>query len=162
MSLAAADVSECYVMPGECQASAGPLRLLTILGSCVAVCLYDPVRGVGGLNHFLLPGMAPVTEPNPLRWGQPSVTALFERVLALGANARFLEAKLFGGAQIGQRPRAASFCIGDRNVDFARAELQRRGVVIRNQSVGGNRGRKIIMETHTGVVWVKELASGVG
>lgn len=151
-------IQERYVLPGESQASATPLRLLTILGSCVSVCLFDPVRGVGGLNHFLLPGLPPAKEQEPLRWGAAAIASLFEQVLELGANEHFLEAKLFGGAQIGPRPASASFCIGDRNIEFAREELARRRVVIRNQSVGGGRGRKIVLETHTGVVWLKELA----
>lgn len=162
MSLTEVDVRQLYVMPGECQVSAEPVRLLTILGSCVAVCLYDPVRGVGGLNHFLLPGDAPASEPESLRWGKQAMDALFRQVLSLGARERFLEAKLFGGAQIGQQSVSHQFRIGDRNVEFARAELARCGVVIKSESVGGNRGRKIIMETWTGIVWVKELASGVG
>lgn len=162
MTLTDADVGQLYVMPGECQVSAEPVRLLTILGSCVAVCLYDPVRGVGGLNHFLLPGDAPVAEQEPLRWGRQAMDELFRQAMSLGASERFLEAKLFGGAQIGQQSVPHQFRIGDRNVDYARQELARRGVAIRSESVGGSRGRKVIMETWTGTVWVKELASGVG
>lgn len=162
MTLTEADVGQLYVMPGECQMSAEPVRLLTILGSCVAVCLYDPVRGVGGLNHFLLPGDAPVAEQEPLRWGQQAMDELFRQAMSLGASERFLEAKLFGGAQIGQQSVPRQFRIGERNVDYARQELARRGVAIKSESVGGSRGRKVIMETWTGTVWVKELASGVG
>lgn len=162
MSLTEVDVRQLYVMPGECQVSAEPVRLLTILGSCVAVCLYDPVRGVGGLNHFLLPGDAADAEQEPLRWGRQAIDALFRQVLLSGASERFLEAKLFGGAQIGQQSVPHQFRIGERNVDYARQELARCGVAIKSESVGGSRGRKIIMETWTGTVWVKELASGVG
>lgn len=161
MTMAATDIGQAYVMPGECRASAEPVRLLTILGSCVAVCLHDPVRSIGGLNHFLLPGDAPGTERELFRWGAPAMAALFDQLTVLGASERFLEAKLFGGAQISQRPVPGTFRVGDRNIEFARMYLKSRGIPIRSESVGGNCGRKIIMETHTGVVWVKELTRSV-
>ncbi|MFP5465585.1 MAG: chemotaxis protein CheD, partial [Gammaproteobacteria bacterium] len=93
-----AEVRQVYVLPGDVKATAAPTRYVTILGSCVAVCLYDPVRRVGGINHFLLPGTPPAGEREPLRWGEASIAALFEQVLGFGANQRFLQAKIFGGA----------------------------------------------------------------
>ena len=152
-----AEVRQLYVLPGDVKASAAPTRYVTILGSCVAVCLYDPVRRIGGINHFLLPGPPPPGEREPLRWGEASIAALFEQVLSLGASARFLQAKIFGGAQISPREVPGQFRIGERNVELALAEIKRRSVELRNQSVGGHTGLKIAFESHTGTVWVKEL-----
>lgn len=156
-----ADVRQVYVLPGEVKASTAPTRFVTILGSCVAVCLYDPVRRVGGINHFLLPGPPPEGEREPLRWGEASIKALFEQVLGLGASTRFLQAKIFGGAQISTRDVPGQFRIGERNVELALAEVGRRGVELRNKSVGGHTGLKIAFESHTGMVWVKELSRTV-
>lgn len=151
------DMQQVYVLPGEVRATAAPTRFVTILGSCVAVCLYDPVRRVGGINHFLLPGTPPAGEREPLRWGEASIAALFEQVISYGANAGFLQAKIFGGAQISPRDVPGQFRIGERNVELALREIRRRGVELRNRSVGGHTGLKIAFESHTGTVWVKEL-----
>lgn len=148
---------QVYVMPGEVRASAEPVRFLTILGSCVAICLHDPVTGIGGINHFLLPGEAPASNRDPLRWGRESIDRLFAEVMALGVDMRSLQAKLFGGAQITQRHVAGSFRIGERNVEYALAELGRRGITVVSRSVGGEAGRKIMFDSSSGVVWVKEL-----
>ena len=147
-----------YVLPGQLFASAEPTRYVTVLGSCVAVCLYDTVRGVGGINHYLLPGN-PVNpaEREPLRWGVPSIAALLERVLAEGARRASLQAKVFGGAQITARDVPSQMRIGERNVDTALEELRRLQIPVMNQSLGGAAGRKVIFESHTGMVWAKTL-----
>jgi chemotaxis receptor (MCP) glutamine deamidase CheD len=152
------ETRQVYVLPGEVRSAATPTRFVTILGSCVAICLYDPVRHLGGINHFLLPGEAPPSEREPLRWGTPSIAMLYEQVVNLGANRRFLQAKVFGGAQISQRDVPGQFRIGDRNIAQAIEELARLGVELRNRRVGGNTGLKIVFESHTGTVWVKELS----
>lgn len=147
-----------YVLPGQVFASAAPTRYVTVLGSCVAVCLFDPVREVGGLNHFLLPGLPQKPdEAEPLRWGVPSIVRLLEQVLAVGAQRGALQAKVFGGAQITARAVPEPMRIGQRNIETALAELDRLRIAVVNQSLGGALGRKIIFESHTGMVWAKEL-----
>jgi len=152
-----ADVHDVYVLPGEVRTAAEPTRFLTVLGSCVAICLYDLDKRVGGINHFLLPGAVPDGERERCRWSEASIDELFEQVQSAGARARRLQAKVFGGAQITTRQIPGSFRIGDRNVEMALAALQRRRVELVNSSVGGNAGRKIIFEVHTGIVWMKDL-----
>lgn len=151
-------VGQAYVLPGEVHATAVPVRYTTILGSCIAICLYDTSRGVAGINHFLLPGHPPGGDREPLRWADASIDELFRRVLALGGDTRQLRAKVFGGAQISTRPVPGSFRIGERNTQDALAALAARDVPVVSHSVGGSLGRKIVFETHTGMVWVKELA----
>jgi len=151
-------VRDVYVLPGEVRHANTPTRFLTVLGSCVAVCLYDRIHGIGGLNHYLLPGIPPPGEKDLTRWSASAIDTLFEKVLAAGAKKDCMEAKVFGGARISARDVPDAMRIGDRNVDEAIVALRKRGVEIVNRSTGGNVGRKIIFESHTGVVWVKDLA----
>lgn len=148
---------DVYVLPGEVSVATAPTRFLTVLGSCVAICLYDKVRGVGGINHFLLPGSPPNTERDVTRWSSAACDALFDRVANAGAKAAFLEAKVFGGARISARDVPDPMRIGERNIEAAFAALLRRGITVSNSNTGGHCGRKIIFESHTGVVWVKDL-----
>lgn len=152
-----------YVLPGQVFASAEPTRFTTILGSCVAVCLYDAGRGIGGLNHYLLPG-APVNpqEREPLRWGEPSIARLLELMLAAGARRACLQAKVFGGAQISARSVPDAMRIGERNIETAIAALARLQIPIMNQSLGGAAGRKIIFDSDTGMVWARILGRADG
>lgn len=156
-----------YVLPGQVFAAAEPTRYVTVLGSCVAVCLYDSARGVGGLNHFLLPGNpANPDDREPLRWGIPSIARLLDLVLASGARRGSLQAKVFGGAQITARNVPEQLRIGERNVETALAELRRLNIPVVNQSLGGAAGRKLIFDSHTGMAWAKVLgrqeAGGAG
>lgn len=153
-----AGLRPCYVLPGQVFASAEPTRFTTILGSCVAVCLYDAGRGIGGLNHYLLPG-TPVNpeEREPLRWGEPSIARLMDLVLAAGARRACLQAKVFGGAQISARNVPDAMRIGERNIETALDALLRLKIPIMNQSLGGAAGRKIIFDSHSGMVWAKLL-----
>ena len=73
--------------------------LTTILGSCVAACIYDPARGVGGLNHFLLPGADPRDRQN-IKYGAYAMEQLINAVVRRGAQRGGLQAKLFGGASV--------------------------------------------------------------
>lgn len=153
----ASTVQDVYVLPGEVRVSNEPTRFLTILGSCVAICIYDDVHGVGGINHFLLPGQPQPGDREPLRWSVTSTTALVERMRDVGAMPSCMKAKLFGGASIGGRPAMESMRIGDRNAESARQELFRLRIPVEIEDTGGPSGRKIIFESRTGLVWVKKL-----
>lgn len=147
-----------YVLPGQLFVAVAPTRFVTVLGSCVSVCLYDSDRGIGGLNHFLLPGQPGGSqEEEPQRWGVTAIAALVEALLDAGARRAFLQAKVFGGAQISAREVPAVLRIGDRNVETAMAELRRHRIPVMNQSLGGSAGRKLIFDSHTGMAWAKEL-----
>lgn len=146
-----------YVLPGQLFVTGVPTRYSTVLGSCVAACLYDVHAGVGGLNHFLLPGTPGPKEKEPLRWSGPAMSSLLAALLEAGAHRRRVQAKVFGGAEIGVRPVPEKLRVGARNVDAALAELERLRIPVMNRSLGGAAGRKIIFESHTGMVWEKLL-----
>lgn len=110
----------------------------TILGSCVATCLCDPVAGVGGMNHFLLPEGGP-GQGELLRYGPQAMELLINALLKLGASKTRLQAKLFGGAQMHDGLQD----IGRANAAFARAFLQTEGITLISESLGGRQGRRV-------------------
>src|SRR5260370_577160 len=85
------DRSSVYLHPGQMFASTEPCVVTTILGSCVAICLWDPSTGVGGANHYLLPYQVREGQSSA-RFGNVAVRGLIEKVLALGAVTRNLQA----------------------------------------------------------------------
>ena len=112
--------------------------LSTILGSCVAACLRDPVARVGGMNHFLLPGDED-EQSESLKYGVNSMELLINGLLRLGASRGRLEAKLFGGAQVVRNLSD----IGAKNAEFALRFLKAEGIACVGQSMGGDRARRV-------------------
>ncbi|MBI5496345.1 MAG: chemotaxis protein CheD [Deltaproteobacteria bacterium] len=133
-----------------------PCSITTILGSCAAVCLFDPRTRTGGMNHFLLP-RGGARQFEPARYGDVAVELLLRQVLAAGANAGALQAKLFGGAHVLSTEPAKAEDLGTQNTDAARAELARLKVPVVAHDVGGRRGRKLVFSTDDGRAWVKLL-----
>jgi chemotaxis protein CheD len=147
---------ERYLHPGEIHASGHPARVTTILGSCVAVCLFDARRHVAGLNHFLLPS-APAASATSIRYGDVAIGVLIRRVLNLGATREGLTAKIFGGANVLHAFAEGSRHIGLANVDVARELLERNGIPLVAEDVGGTRGRKLVFSLPDGAAWVKGI-----
>ena len=136
------------VILGKYRISDDPQEAITtVLGSCVAVCLFDQERGIGGMNHFLLPeGRSGDLEE--VVFGLQAMELLINAMLKQGAQKYHMQAKLFGGAQmIGGLSN-----IGERNVAFAREFLKDENFPVVAESVGGTMGRKIMFIPTTGVV----------
>jgi chemotaxis protein CheD len=149
------EAKRVYLPPGQILVSTEPLQVTTILGSCVAVCLWDPELRLGGINHFLLPQTQ--GEPSP-RFGETSTRVLVERVLAFGARPERLVAKVFGGASVLAGFRDGAGSLGERNAEAACAILAGCGVPVVGGDVGGRQGRKLVFDLRTGNVWVKPIA----
>jgi chemotaxis protein CheD len=118
--------------------------LTTILGSCVSACLRDPVVGVGGMNHFLLPGDNGNSGhtgrgASALRYGVHAMELLVNGLLQRGAQRSRLEAKLFGGA----RMMKGLTDVGELNASFAERFLQDEGIALVGGSLRGAQGRRI-------------------
>lgn len=127
------------VIQGEYIISSDPQDVLsTILGSCVAAFLRDPVAGVGGLNHFLLPGNDP-NDRNAMKYGLNAMELLINSLIRSGARRDRLEGKLFGGGRM--VPGLTD--IGAANGRFAEEFLRREGIRYLGGSLGGDHGRKI-------------------
>ncbi|SFR43938.1 chemotaxis protein CheD [Yoonia tamlensis] len=134
------------VIQGDFVVSADPHVILsTVLGSCVAVCLFDPFARVGGMNHFLL-ASSTGSQSNDLRYGVNAMELLINRVLHAGGDRASLQAKVFGGA----RMTAHAAAIGRNNADFALDFLHREGIACVSQSLGGDQARRVQFTPTTG------------
>ena len=129
-----------YLYPGDWLASADPLVVSTVLGSCVAVCLWDRETQSGGLNHFVLPYASQV-DGAPCRFGPSAMEVLLAKVLALGCERRNLTARMFGGASQ-FAPTSERVPIGAQNVAVATRFLEEAGLPLVESQVGGTRGRR--------------------
>jgi chemotaxis protein CheD len=133
-------VKTIHVIQGEHKISRdSDVCLVTILGSCVAACIRDPVAGIGGMNHFLLPGGDGTKASDAERHGVHQMELLVNALLAQGASRRRLEAKLFGGA----KTIAGRADVGSMNADFAANFLRREQIAMVGECLRGNLGRRV-------------------
>jgi chemotaxis protein CheD len=142
-------------MPGNIFAHRNEYTVTTVLGSCVSVCLWDPVRKLGGINHFMLPLWNGDGLASP-RYGNIAISKLIERMLELGADRNNLKAKVFGGGDV-LKVTSAFMNIGARNVVLAQDVLRDEKIPIISADTGGQNGRKLLFNTHSGIVLVKLL-----
>jgi len=144
-----------YLQPGQLLVSALPAAVTTILGSCIAVCLWEPHRGIGGMNHFMLP-MNSGSMAASARFGPTAMEQLVEKMRDAGARLPLLRAKVFGGACMFAEMQTSAH-LGQKNADVALDFLKRRGIEIVQTDVGGNHGRKLIFHTDEGTTWLTSI-----
>ncbi|MFN0218400.1 MAG: chemotaxis protein CheD [Hyphomicrobium sp.] len=139
-----------WVCQGDYYVSSSPYEVLsTVLGSCIAVCMRDPVVGCGGMNHFLLPTSARINDGGSsvaLRYGSYSIERLTNALIARGAVRERLEVKVFGGANI--MSGGANF--GHANADFVESYLKREGLKVLARSLRGTQPRRLRFHPVTG------------
>ncbi|WP_341911992.1 chemoreceptor glutamine deamidase CheD [Ferrovibrio terrae] len=132
--------------------------LATVLGSCVAACIRDPVAAVGGMNHFLLPDKGGDNNPDlpfsaSLRYGSYSMEQLINGILGAGGRRERLEVKIFGGANVLAGLRG----IGHQNAEFVERYLKAEGFKIMGADLRGTLPRKVQYFPTTGVVRMKQI-----
>lgn len=145
-----------HLYPGQIFTSAESTLVSTILGSCVAVCLWDRERAVGGMNHYLLPHN-PIPSRADARYGDSAMTRLVEAVVERGASLQHVVAKIVGGACVLAQLEGAGSSIGEQNVIVARNFLSELGIPIAAEQTGGRRGRKLFFHTGSGSAYVKDI-----
>lgn len=123
------------------------IGMTTVLGSCVAACVWDPIAKIGGMNHFLLPGATENADAN-LSHGAFAMEQLINELLRCGAGRSQLRAKLFGGANVID----SSYGIGNANAQFAQSYLLSAGIPIDSTSLGGDRARRVRFAPRDGAV----------
>lgn len=133
--------------------------LATLLGSCVAVCLFDPVLKIGGMNHFMLPSGKPGgnTEHDALLRGDYSMEVLVNALLGRGAQKKRLVAKAFGGGRVIASIKTS---IGENNIRFTREWLEREDIPLLCHDFGGPWPRKVLFEPGSGTAWCKRILNG--
>lgn len=130
------------VMQGEVRVSTDSrVELHTVLGSCVAACLFDPVAGVGGMNHFLLaePPSSHAPGAVDVHYGVYLMEMLINEMLAWGAIKTRMKAHLYGGANL----RTGMKAIGTANADFARSFLDSERIALMRFDLGGAQARRV-------------------
>ncbi len=140
-----------------------PATLVALaLGSCVAIALYDPQAKIGGMAHVLLPSAAMGRDQGqPGRFAQTAVPTLLERLIARGARAPAITARLVGGASMfTSLAPPGTIQMGDRNVVAAREALHRNGIRLVGEAVGGDFGRTAEFDVETGRIRVASYLRG--
>jgi chemotaxis protein CheD len=145
------------ILPGELYVSSHGEMVVTVLGSCVAACIRDRVRGIGGMNHFMLPEASSSSnhwaDALETRYGNWAMEYLINEILKMGGMKRDLEVKVFGGGQILENMTD----VGGRNVAFVREYLAREEIPIAAEDLGGVTPRKVLYYSDTGNCRVRRL-----
>lgn len=142
----ASPATNITVMQGQIEISSNPRAVLsTILGSCVATCMWDPHAGIGGMNHFLLAQGGGKTD---VKYGAYAMEMLINRLLRAGAQRNALQCKLFGGAALS----GFGGDIGHKNAQFARNFVADEGIICIAESLEGNKPRRLRFSPTTGKV----------
>lgn len=143
------------IIAGEYFATTKPTRISTLLGSCVAACLYDPVARIGGMNHFLLPYHTG-DEGESARYGLNAMELLINEIMKLGGDRRRLQAKVFGGGNV-LRMESSRVNVGERNSRFVVEFLETERIPLIGQRLGGERPLRVHFLSATGQAFVKAL-----
>lgn len=142
---------------GEYHASSDPSVIHTVLGSCVAVCLFDPENRIGGMNHILLPGKADLKHFDvSARYGINAMELLINGIMAIGGDRNRLVAKVFGGGQIIYSISRENG-VGEKNILFALEFLKKERIRVISEDIGGIESRNIYFHTDTGDVFLKRV-----
>ena len=146
------------ILPGEFFVSREPMVVYTVLGSCISACVRDPVAGVGGMNHFMLP--APKEHQSGDAWGGEStrygsfaMEQLINEILKRGGMKRRLEVKLFGAGRIYD----GNIDVGARNTEWVLQYLKTEGYTLAKSDLGDVFPRKVYYFTDSGRVLMKKL-----
>ena len=140
---------------GEYYASRNPIVIYTLLGSCVAVCLFDPVRRIGGMNHILMPGKADMKYFDAsARYGINAMELLINRIMNLGGSRRRIVAKVFGGART-LPTISEDVSMGKKNIEFVVEFLKNETIRIVGKDMGGTQSRRVYFHADTGEVFLK-------
>jgi chemotaxis receptor (MCP) glutamine deamidase CheD len=146
---------EHTIVLGDVLATRGPARLKTLLGSCVSACIFDPKTGVGGMNHFSLPGVS--DEGVSARYGAHAMELLVTAVMKKGGDRNRLRAKVFGGGKV-LNLQSEHLNVGAKNAEFVIKYLEAESIPVDGQCLGGTSGLIVRFEPHTGRAQAKPLA----
>jgi len=148
------------ILPGEYYVTQHDEIITTVLGSCVSACVRDPVAGIGGMNHFMLPmHKEQFTGPGDTllleRYGNVAMERMINELLKRGGRRERLEVKVFGGGRILQNMSD----VGAQNVRFVREYLAMEGLQILAEDLGSIYPRKVVFMAQSGRAFVKRLHS---
>lgn len=141
------------VLPGEYFVTGSEMVIMTVLGSCIAACIWDPKVRVGGMNHFMLPEGGDDTSG---RYGSFAMELLINEMIKLGARRETMQAKVFGGGQV--MHSFTTMNVGERNTRFVLDYLQTERIAVVSKDVLDIHPRKVCYFPVSGKAMVKRLA----
>jgi chemotaxis protein CheD len=144
------------ILPGEFFVSRDPMVVYTVLGSCISACIRDPIVGVGGMNHFMLPEPMETAHDSwgeSTRYGSYAMESLINEILKLGGLKSRLEIKLFGAGKIYE----GNIDVGANNAKWVIAYLKSEGLATVKSDLGDVFPRKVYYFTDSGRVLVKRI-----
>lgn len=144
-----------FLLPGEFHLSKEPYVIATLLGSCVAVCLFDRKQGFGGMNHFMLPNQPSGTK-NDAKYGDFSINTMIKIMARNDPAMRSLQAMVFGGAAVTES-LTSSTNIGEKNIEIAKKILGEHKIPIIREETGGKSGRKLHYKTWSNEIQVRSI-----
>jgi chemotaxis protein CheD len=142
-----------FLFPSELMVKVEPFQIQTLLGSCIAVCLFDQRRKMGGMNHFMVPLWNGEGLASP-KYGNIAIEALVDKMEAFRSEKKDWVAKIFGGASQFEN---SIINVGERNIQVTESMLESLRIPVIASSVGGEQGRKIWFDTFTGQVKMKYI-----
>lgn len=147
-----------FLHPGEYAVGNAGDRIHTILGSCVSIMLWHPVRKIGALSHFLLSGRGSDRRAGLNgHYGEEAMCLMADELQRLNVPVAQCQGKIFGGGNMFPTQAGSDvFCIGRRNGETARRLLRSHGVPIVSESLFGDGHRKIIFDVSSGLVWARQ------
>ena len=148
-------VQAVKVLPGEYFVTTSDMVLVTVLGSCVSACLRDRDKGIGGMNHFMLPEGGGDQVAGSARYGGFAMEVLVNHLLKLGARRSSLEAKVFGGGAVMSSLTQSQ--VGERNAQFVLDYLKTEGIPIVARDLLDIYPRKLYYFAYSGRVLMKKL-----
>lgn len=150
--------NDIYLNPGDWYFGLRQERLHTLLGSCVAITLWHPIRHIGGMCHYLLPerfaeAKLSLTDSDG-RYANEALGQLLHALTSAHSRANEYQVKMFGGGDMFAH-QAGSNSIGQRNIQAGVRLLQQQGFQLSSTDLGGPGHRKLCFDLATGVVWVR-------
>lgn len=153
------------IHPGEIYVTGEDELIGTLLGSCVAVCLHDGEKKIGGMNHFMLPGRVMHNVESTMesgKFGIASINTIIREMLKKGASKSNMSARIFGGGSVIKSLQGINTksMIPADNVRVARLMMEMEDIPIIGSDVGADYTRKIIFDVHSGRVYLRKIKSG--
>jgi len=149
------DKKNLFVLPGELTISRQPAIISTMLGSSVAICIYNKSANISGMNHFILPNKG--DDPVKTKYADFSTAKLVTMLKKFDANSANFVAKIYGGSEGSEHLSSATEGIGKQNIDAAMKLMNFYSIKVVKREIGGNNNRKIFFDTTTGEVNVRVL-----
>lgn len=154
------EIDAVKIMPGEYYVTARDMAMVTVLGSCVAACIRDRTSGIGGMNHFMLPGSRgdsdSILSPS-MRYGTYAMEIMINQLFKMGAKRSNLEAKVFGAGNVLSGFTVSN--VGERNASFVLDYLRTEDIALTGQDLLDIHPRKVYFFPRTARVLVKKLRS---